>query len=499
MIRAGVFGNKIIIETDDPSVKGLLEYMYIEKKYNFFFKQMRDTKVKGKIYDRTKKDPKTGNQYYEIGIGFVGYIVNIFKDYLIIDDYKELTGAVLQDSYRMYPFPELRDYQNDDVLHLLKYKFGLFSCYTSYGKTQTISVLAKYFYQDLRKKVLLITPGIKARDELIKRIRSLYGIDVSKKFGHGRIQSIITTGFMNKKDLKDPSKELEIRKELGSFDVVLSDEVEYCINPAGIYMLENCVNAQYRYGFSGTADKSNAEMITFIDGITRNVAENRDLVKYFGPSLIYRLPLDMNIDLISIKTDSLNRLKFADQELNNSGNIYNTVMTKIWSQPEVCKTIVKVAKAYPMLFIPINNLQNVINNWIENYFIGELRVLLISGEGYIYYDLDGNRIKLSLQEACECIKNGEVDIIPSTSSGYRALDFPGLENIFLIQGAIAGVVLQCIGRVARGKHMNIISLDPLHKTKIPIYSNGRNDRRKMIQEYYKYCKLTESEIQEKYL
>jgi hypothetical protein len=45
--------------------------------------------------------------------------------------------------------------------------------------------------------------------------------------------------------------------------------------------------------------------------------------------------------------------------------------------------------------------------------------------------------------------------------------------------------------------MNIISLDPLGKTKIPVYTKGRAERRKMIQEYYKYCNITESEILER--
>ena len=57
----------------------------------------------------------------------------------------------------------------------------------------------------------------------------------------------------------------------------------------------------------------------------------------------------------------------------------------------------------------------------------------------------------------------------------------------MIQGNIAGVVLQCVGRVARGSHMNIISLDSMFGKKIPVYTKGQEERDNMIKEYYKYC------------
>ena len=495
MLRAGVFGNNIIIETDDLSVKSLLEFQYRAKKYNFLIKKWSEQSIRGKIYDKKKLDKETGHYFFQVGIGWAGYIINVLKPYLPVDDYEQIVGNARRDVYRTIPFPELRDYQNEDVLHLLKFKFGLFSCPTSYGKTQVISVLANYFYTDENKKVLLIAPGKKARDELVKRIDTLYGIQVSTKFGHGRIQAVITNGILNKKEIKDPTTEEEWAKEFASFDVVLCDEVEYCINPGGKYILDNCTGAEYRFGFSGTADKGSAEMITFKYGLTQNVAENKDLIKYFGSSIIYRMPTKYTIDLITVKTKALDTLIFEESDFE-SGNVYNSIMNRLWTDDEVCKVVVNLVKTYPKLFIPINNLQGVINEWIDKWFKGRFRILLISGEGYVYYDLNGNRSLLSLQEAEKYINEGMVDVIPSTSSGYRALSFNSLENIFLIQGNIAGVVLQCVGRVARGTHMNIISLDTMFGKKIPVYSKGQEERDNMIKEYYKYGDITESMIPE---
>ena len=133
MLRAGVFGNNIVIETDDLSVKSLLEYQYVANKYNFMIKKWSTQSIKGKIYDKKHHDKNTGHYFFQLGIGWAGYIVNVLKPYLPVDDYNQIVNCARRDVYRSIPFKELRDYQNEDVLHLLKYKFGLFSCPTSYG------------------------------------------------------------------------------------------------------------------------------------------------------------------------------------------------------------------------------------------------------------------------------------------------------------------------------------------------------------------------------
>ena len=176
------------------------------------------------------------------------------------------------------------------------------------------------------------------------------------------------------------------------------------------------------------------------------------------------------------------------------GNLYLEIMTKIFTNPEVSKTIARIAKTYPMTFIPINNLHNIIYEWIDNYFIGSFRILLVCGEGYLYYDLLGTRYNLSLQEACDKIKSSEVDVIFSTSSGFRALDFPNLKNILLIQGKIAGSVLQQVGRVARQKEFNIITLEPANGKPLPVHTKSQKIRKNMINEYYSYCKINEKII-----
>ena len=499
MLRAGITGNRIYLITDDLSIKSLLEFTHRETRFNPFLKQWRTENVTDKIYLEKKK--KDGYWYFEVGLGWAAYIINILPNHLLADDKRAIEARIYSDSYRTIPFQGLRDIQNEDILHILKYRLGLYSVYTGYGKTQVISTLVDYAVS-MGKKVLILAPSIKAMDELQKRIKTLFGYEIKKNrkldkicTQDGMIRAIITAGVMNSSKYKDPVKLASEAQELATYEWVLADEVEYVMSPGGKLILDMCTGATNLYGFSGTADKSSGEMISFAQGLNRSVIDNKDLVTYFGPSLVYRLPLHLNIDLITVKTAALDNIQFTEEDFKQDSNVYMNVMNRMWTDDGVCQVITKLAEHYPKLFIPINNLNEVISTWIDNYWVGKFRVLLVSGEGYIYHDLQGNKFKLTLQEACDKIAANEVDIIPSTSSGYRALDFPGLENILLVQGNIAGVVLQCIGRI-RGNHMNIISLDSLKGKKIPVHTKGLDQRRDMILEYYKYSKVTETTIME---
>jgi hypothetical protein len=363
-------------------------------------------------------------------------------------------------------------------------------------KTQCIAVLTNYFHTTLGKRVLLITPGAKARDELVKRCRAVFNLSVSdkEKDVNGELDCIITSGLTNSKRVKDDNKRQDFLKLLSQYDVILLDEVEYCMNDGGKFLLDNCINAERVYGFSGTSDKKLGRVLSFSEGLSDPILDNRDLVSYIGPSLVYRMPLNNIVNVVKVKTMALDNIKLDYDKINDSGNKYNEITNQIWTDDEVCKVICKVIRSYPMLYIPINNLNGVIKHWIENYFLGHFRVLLICGEGYLYYDLDRTTKKLTLEEACEYARNGLVDVMPSTSSGYRALDIPKLKNIFLISTLLASNSLQAIGRVAREKEMNIISLAPVGNKKIPIYTKSDEKRLEMVHNYYQFCDINEIEV-----
>ena len=126
--------NKIIIKTDDPSIRYLLETIREETKYLPWLRKWGTTKTTTKIYDRKKKLPN-GQEAFEVGLGFAGYLLSCFKPYMDPEQYNNLlTDAIYSETPRTIPFRELRPYQNEDILHILKYRRGLLSCYTSYGE-----------------------------------------------------------------------------------------------------------------------------------------------------------------------------------------------------------------------------------------------------------------------------------------------------------------------------------------------------------------------------
>ena len=94
MIRMSVYGINIILETDNPGVKYMLEYETTENKYSPWLKKWVDQKVKGKIYNRKYTDKKTGKIYFEIGVGFAAYLLKIFSGDISKEDYNDVCSSI---------------------------------------------------------------------------------------------------------------------------------------------------------------------------------------------------------------------------------------------------------------------------------------------------------------------------------------------------------------------------------------------------------------------
>lgn len=132
--------NKINIVTDDPSIKYYLEVTRKERKFIPWKKSFGELTTTIKIYD--KKTTKSGIVTYTLGLGWAGYIINVFSPYITKETYDSILrdAIYVDEAPRDIPFPELRDYQNEDILHILKYKRGLLNVYTSYGKNLPLYV-----------------------------------------------------------------------------------------------------------------------------------------------------------------------------------------------------------------------------------------------------------------------------------------------------------------------------------------------------------------------
>lgn len=139
---------KIVLRSDDVTTKALLEYRRKKTVWNCWMKCWREEEVIEKIYDNPRRiGPNTSGIWtFEISRGWAAFIAQVFRNKLSREDYKEVLSCIYANSYRTAPFPGLRDYQNEDALHLLKYNFGLASLNTGYGKILKIAVP----YSDMR-------------------------------------------------------------------------------------------------------------------------------------------------------------------------------------------------------------------------------------------------------------------------------------------------------------------------------------------------------------
>ena len=312
----------------------------------------------------------------------------------------------------------------------------------------------------------------------------------------GDLGVAITAGILQKKVVKDTKLAKIEKTKLEKFKVVIADEVEYTTSDGGCWLYDIVSRtAERMYGLSGSADRYGGKCISFANGINGTVMDNCKVVKYFGPSLVHRQPVSNKVNLIAIKTTALDLIEFGEHEVDPDENVYAQINNAMWTDPGVVSVIEKIIKKYPKLYIPINNLETIINYWVECWK-GKYSILVIRYGGYYYYDKSGNMTIVDLEGAVELIKNNQVDVIPSTSSGFRALDLPDLSNMLLICGKVAGITLQTVGRTARMEEMNILYLTPKHWRMIPIYTKGTKHRLDMIKEYYKYCEINEIKIEE---
>ena len=132
--HASVVNNKIILSTNDDRLLPYFTVDRMEKGYSPFTKSLGMVKKTYKIFNKRSKPDINGVASYEFGLGWVSYIARILKGVIPDNEYYDLVSTVYSNNPILTPFPGLRDYQNEDVLFMLKFRRAVCSVYTSYGK-----------------------------------------------------------------------------------------------------------------------------------------------------------------------------------------------------------------------------------------------------------------------------------------------------------------------------------------------------------------------------
>ena len=203
-----------------------------------------------------------------IPAGLWRYVMNICKEYkydLKINGIKRLIDPNINaESFEAYALDLFkgsemtpRDYQIDAAYNILKFRKCLAELATSAGKT-LISFLTVAYMLEKKKatKILFIVPNVSLvvqahedfhdynyRNRIDLRIQQIFAgqkLKDNKNIIIGTYQSLV----------KKPNE------YFADFDAVIVDETHKAKSASIKTILQKCVNAQYRYGLSGTLPKN---------------------------------------------------------------------------------------------------------------------------------------------------------------------------------------------------------------------------------------------------
>jgi len=412
--------------------------------------------------------------------GFAPYILYHYGDKMD-EESKEVLKSYIYADYE-FDFDGLRDYQIADVKEMMKFKRGLFSVYTGYGKTQIIAKLIDYVVNVRKEKILVIAPSSKALEEIQLRVQKVCGLTSSYFDYNALYNAINTNGFLRSGSYNRTEPYWKEVKWL------IADECEYCLSDSAAGMMDLLINLEYCYGFSGTADKSGADRIVMRQGSCDVVHRNKALIDYFGFSIVYRRPNDFQVELINIKTSMFNDL--TGLRISNEGEVYSEVILDLFTDKRFCEGLMKIVeKEKDGIYIPMGRLE-VIYHWLNYVFVWKNgKIANICGDGIQIWSEGALVEHIDLEELKRRVENGEIEVIVGTQSSYRAIDLPKLYKILPLTSRVASAVIQQIGRVARGRKFQIFNLVP--SIYVTIYSSDMKERMKLIKTYYADCQLTE--------
>lgn len=417
---------------------------------------------------------------YKFELGYIFYVLNICKHKLESSEIKDIINNFKSD-FKSLNYYSLYENQIEDLNTLLKYRFGIFQCYTGYGKSEIISVLAKNF-TDQGLRVLIIVPSKSAVSEVRSRVKKYYTDGIHNFMSSSAMLNIISPKSLvgtNQWELMRDSDFKALRK----VDVVLADEVEMTLNSSFYRMKSRLTNAKYFYGFSASANKSSIDPIVR-DSSLLNIIDPQinKLVSIYGFTAVYKLPTKNRLTITSLQTN-LSGYRFM--QASRSYSKYAKLVTNLYAYPKFQKGIKFILNKVPSLYIPINNL-DAIDRLIKAN-LTDKPILTIQGSGYHIYQ-NGKKIKdVDLSVAKRLVLECRVHAILGTITSFRALDFHNLGNILCTFGKAMSVILQYVGRISREIEMNLWYIES--NPKIPIYSQTIERNKRTIEDFYQDCDI----------
>lgn len=358
---------------------------------------------------------------------------------------------------------QLREHQLNAVNFALKNNRGVIVSATASGKSLVLYIISMYYLLKDSKKVLIVVP----RTQLVTQLKDGF-VEYHKgdKEEFSKSFELIYSGSLDRNSA-DSSITISTWQSLMSkpkayfedFDVVIVDEVHGAKAKSITTIMENCTNAKFKFGCTGTLSNENEEseidelVIKGLFGRVETVSKNREL---------------MDKGIITEATIHLIHLKYTDKTLCSMIIKGNQEIREIQDYTTKRKKIFEAEISY------------VINSVLRNLFIRNLAMTrkgntivmfqFVEKQGKILYDLfhdiaesvgkevfyihgkvnvvERNRI----QELVE--KQDNIILVSSFGTSSTGLDYKNIHNIIFASGFKSKITMkQSIGRGLR-KHKN---------------------------------------------
>ncbi len=391
-----------------------------------------------------------------IPAGLWRYVYNVCKEYkfeLKINGVTELFDKNItaewfeQYALELFKGSEItpRDYQIEAAYNILKFRKCLSELATSAGKT-LISFLTVAFLleREKAKKILFIVPNVSlvvqaSEDFLEYNYANRVNIKVQQIYSGQKIRAGRNVVIGTYQSLVKKGKEY-----FEQFDAVIIDECHKMKSQSIKTILSKCINAEYRYGLSGTIPKEGT-----LDRLT--------LMAYTGPLIsevnAYFLQQEGYIANCKVKVIEMDyapesaKNAFTEMALNKYENkdVFQLEQNYIiQSEPRlnfICKVIGKIPRNSLVLFHRIEHGKKIYDKLRQDT------------DKQVYY-VDGGVDKDVREEFKKKMEKGDdVVIVASYGTFSTGISIKKIHNIFFTESFKSEVIIrQSIGRGLRQHH-----------------------------------------------
>lgn len=178
-----------------------------------------------------------------------------FRNDIVEQDITDFAGYIMQNKDI-----KLRDYQLESVFKSIKNKRGIVLSPTGSGKSLTIYTIIR-FLQALDKKVMLVVPNVSLVEQMYADFVDYGWNDIRNHVSklHGTTKADFTKNILitTWQSIYKKNREFFV-----DYDALLIDETHTAKSLSLQNIAKNCINAEYRLGFTGTLPTEQSELYT---------------------------------------------------------------------------------------------------------------------------------------------------------------------------------------------------------------------------------------------